>query len=140
MGVIRRRTIVDGQERWSDVELRAYSGEDGPRGTKQILLGPADGAANFALRIFQLAPGKTSNEEKHPHDHGVMIMQGRARVLLGSERFEVEPGDVVWVEPNEHHCFESLGPDALRFLCVVPTWGEVDGASCVMPAQDEKKS
>lgn len=141
MGLIRRRGRGEGPDRWPEVELRTYAGQDGPRGTKQIVVGPADGATNFAMRVFRLAPGKSSNEEEHPHDHGVLIMSGRARVLLGDVTHEVEPGDFVWVSPNEHHRFDSLGPDPLQFLCVVPTWGEVD--ACVLPdpeAEEPRRS
>jgi quercetin dioxygenase-like cupin family protein len=125
MGLVRRRSTVEGRDRWP-VEQRVYRAEDGPRGLKQIVVGPDDGAPNFAMRVFQLQPGKASNEEEHPHDHGVYIMQGRARVLLGDARHEVEAGDIVWVAPDERHCFESLGPEPLQFLCVVPAWGEPD--------------
>ncbi len=117
-----------GQDRWPEVELRTYRGEDGPRGLKQIVVGPDDGAPNFAMRVFQLAPGKASNEEEHPHDHGVLIMKGRCRVLMGEEVHEAEAGDFVWVAPNERHRFENAGTDTLQFLCVVPAWGELDSA------------
>ena len=129
MGVIRRRSTENGVDRWTDVEGKVYRGAEGPRGVKQILIGPDDGAPNFAVRIFQIEPGKSSNEEDHPHDHGVFIQQGRARVLLGDRTHEVTAGDFVWVEPNERHRFESLGPETLQFLCVVPDWGETDAKS-----------
>lgn len=126
MGLVRRRTTLDGKDRWADVDSRVYGGAENPRGTKQILLGPDDGAPNFAVRIFQVAPGKSSNEEEHPWDHGVFIQQGRARVLLGERTEEVQAGDFVWIEPNERHRLDSLGPELLQFLCVVPDWGEND--------------
>lgn len=129
MGLIRRRTTEGGQDRWPEVELRVYGGDDGPRGTKQILLGPDDGAPHFAVRVFQIPPGQSSNDEAHPHDHGVFVMRGRARVLLGDALHDVGPGDLVWVAPDERHRIDSLGPDTLQFLCVVPSWGEVDAAS-----------
>ena len=125
MGLVRRRSTSEGRDSWP-VEQRTYRGDDGPRGLKQIIVGPDDGAPNFAMRVFQLQPGKSSNEEEHAHDHGVYIMHGRARVLLGGEYHTVEAGDFVWVAPDERHCFESLGPETLQFLCVVPAWGEGD--------------
>ena len=126
MGIVRRRSTESGVDRWTDVEAKVYRGAEGPRGIKQILLGPDDGAPNFAIRIFQVAPGKSSNEEEHPWDHGVFIQQGRARVLLGERVDEVKAGDFVWIEPNERHRLDSLGPETLQFLCVVPDWGEPD--------------
>jgi quercetin dioxygenase-like cupin family protein len=129
MGVIRRRTIEASLDRYTDVELRTYSGNDGKRGTKQIAIGPDDGAANFAMRVFHIDPGKASAEEEHPHDHGVLILSGRARVLLGSASHEVGAGDIVWIQPNEHHQLSNIGDGVLSFLCVVPAWGEPDATS-----------
>jgi quercetin dioxygenase-like cupin family protein len=65
------------------------------------------------------AGGRTALE-RHPHDHGVIVLSGRARVTLGEEVQEVGEGDVVYVAGDELHCFEALGEDALSFLCVAP--------------------
>ena len=126
MGLVRRKTTESERARYADVELKTYAGEEGPRGTKQIVLGPDDGAPNFAMRVFHIDPGKASAEEEHPHDHGVLILGGRARVLLGAEQHEVEAGDIVWVAPNEHHQFANIGEGTLSFMCVVAPWGEGD--------------
>ena len=137
MGLVRRRAAQGGSDRWPDVELRAYGTGQGASRRKQIVVGPDDGARNFAMRVFQLAPGASSNEEEHPHDHGVLIMPGRARVLLGQETHEVGPGDVVWVSPNERHRFDCVGPEMLQFLCVVPGWGEPDARNPLPVPVDE---
>jgi quercetin dioxygenase-like cupin family protein len=126
MGIIRHRAIEAGRDRYADVQLKTYSGEEGPRGTKQIVIGPDDGAPNFAMRVFHIDPGKASAEDEHPHDHGVLILNGRASVLLGAESHEVQAGDVVWVKPNERHQLRNVGDGTLSFLCVVPAWGEPD--------------
>ena len=58
--------------------------------------------------------------EQHPHDHGVLILHGRARVRLGEQEFEVGPRDLVYVSPNDIHQFSTLGAEPLGFLCVIP--------------------
>ena len=126
MGVLRRKSLEAGLARYADVELKTYAGPEGPRGTKQIVIGPDDGAGNFAMRVFHIDPGKASAEEEHPHDHGVMVLSGRARVLLGDQWHDVEAGDVVWIQPNERHQLRNIGEGPLTFLCVVPPWGEPD--------------
>jgi quercetin dioxygenase-like cupin family protein len=138
MGLVRRQESAADRDRWP-VEQKVYRAANEPRGLKQIVLGPDDGATNFAMRVFQIDPGKSSNEEEHPHDHGVYVMRGRARVLLGTEYHEAGPGDFVWVAPDERHCFESLGPEPLQFICVVPAWGEPDARN-VPPRPGSKAS
>jgi len=50
-----------------------------------------------------------------------VILKGRARVLLGWEVHEVEPGDVVYIPQNEQHQFENTGDEPFGFLCVIPS-------------------
>jgi quercetin dioxygenase-like cupin family protein len=45
------------------------------------------------------------------------------RVTLGDEHHEIGPGDVVYVAPDELHCFEALGDEPLGFICVAPPAG-----------------
>jgi quercetin dioxygenase-like cupin family protein len=127
MGLVRRCTIDEkDMERWQDVDLKTYRVLGAPAARKQILVGPDDGATNFAMRIYQLPPGRSSSEHEHRYDHGVLITKGRATVLLGEETHAVEAGDFVWVQPSERHRFTNSGPDLLQFVCVVPPWGEND--------------
>ena len=136
MGLIRRQSIDEkGNELWAGVDPVIYRALGGPLGRKNILIGPDEGAENFSLRIFEIPVGKHSKEEEHPHDHGVYIIQGKCRVLLGDKTHEVETGDVVWVQPNEHHRFDNVGDETLRFLCVIPIWGEQDAHNSVAAPQ-----
>jgi quercetin dioxygenase-like cupin family protein len=114
MGSVHRR-LPDGS--WDGVTPRAYA-HAGVE--KHELIGPADGAAAYRVRYFRVQPGARTALERHPHDHGVVIEEGRARVTLGDERHELEPGDVVYVAGGELHCFEALGDEPLGFVCVAP--------------------
>ena len=86
---------------------------------KHELIGEAEGASQYRMRYFEVPAGGRTARERHPHDHGVMIVAGRARVTLGSETHEVSEGDVVYVAADELHCFEALGDHELGFVCVV---------------------
>jgi quercetin dioxygenase-like cupin family protein len=118
MGTIHRR--LPGAFRWHGVRVVGYADPAIAGVTKQVLIGPEDGARRFALRYFEIAPGARSALDRHAHDHGVYVLTGRGRVLLGTETHEIGPGDVVYVEPGEVHQFENLGSEPLGFLCVVP--------------------
>jgi quercetin dioxygenase-like cupin family protein len=72
------------------------------------------------VRYFHVPAGGRTARERHPHDHGVVIVSGRAVVTLGDERHEVGLGDVVYVEGDELHCFEADADEPLGFICVVP--------------------
>jgi S-methyl-1-thioxylulose 5-phosphate methylthiotransferase len=127
MGTIRRFVGTEAARRWEGVAVEPYQTGDantGTRqvraGTRQLLIGPEDGAANFALRYFTLAPGTSSRLDTHAHDHGVFVLHGRGRVRLGDVEHAIGVGDVVYVAANETHVFAASDDAALGFLCVVP--------------------
>jgi quercetin dioxygenase-like cupin family protein len=119
MGVIHRMRHPVEDRGWEGVEPQAYDDPslDGVR--KYELIGEADGARQYRMRYFTVPAGGRTARERHPHDHGVMILSGRARVTLGDETHELGVGDVVYVSGDELHCFEALGTRPLHFMCVV---------------------
>jgi quercetin dioxygenase-like cupin family protein len=117
MGVIHRRTGDGPDWRWDGVEVEGYTHT---AATKQVLIGKKEGANNFAIRYFTIPPRSFSNLDHHGHDHGVMIMNGRARVMLGEQFEEVQAGDVIYIESWERHQFENLTDEPMTFLCIVP--------------------
>jgi quercetin dioxygenase-like cupin family protein len=96
VGVIHRRSSVSGPG-WEGVESRAYDDPSLAGVRKHELIGEAEGASQYRMRYFEVPPGGRTARERHAHDHGVMIVAGRARVTLGSETHEVAEGDVVYV-------------------------------------------
>ncbi len=118
MGVVHRRKANAWD--WGDVPVVPYTGPGGVCGSRRVLIGPRERASFFVLRYFELPPGCKSSLDAHPYDHGVVILQGRARVLLGEEVTEVQAGDVLYIPPMEVHQFESIGEQPLGFLCVIP--------------------
>lgn len=133
MGVVHKRIMQNGEWRWEGVAVEDYGNRAGP--TKQVLIGEQDGAKNFALRYFTIPPGQSSNLDYHEHDHGVMIVAGQARVLLGERYEEVGPGDIVYIPGWERHQFETLGDEPLTFLCIIPP-KFTQGDACAVPIRE----
>jgi quercetin dioxygenase-like cupin family protein len=134
MGLIHRSNGTMAQPDWPELPVRVYEGNQAKGATKRVLIGARDGAENFAIRYFEVPVGQSSAHESHAHDHGVVITRGSARVLIGEELHEVGVGDVVYIKPDEVHRFDSLGPEPLGFICVVPGWGEKGGRSALVEA------
>ena len=128
MGVIHRSNGSIGAPNWPEVPVRTYEGNQARGATKRILIGARDGAENFAVRYFEVPAGESSAHESHPHDHGVVIERGTARVTLGDAVHELGPGDVVYVAGDELHCFEAAGDEPLGFICVAPPATHGSGA------------
>ena len=121
MAVIHRyRPDADGPQ-WPDVPVRAYGPENSTAlaATRQVLIGPDEGASNFHLRYFRVGPGGHTSLDRHAHDHGVYVLHGRARVRLGEEEELVGAGDVLYIPGDEIHQFQTEGDETFGFLCVV---------------------
>lgn len=50
----------------------------------------------------------------HPYDEVFVITEGRARITVGADRFDVSEGDIVTGPANVPHKYENLGPGRLR--------------------------
>ncbi len=79
-----------------------------------------DGAPTYALRVIEVAPGGHTPNHTHPFEHENFIMEGKGRVQIDGEWFEVGPGDVVFVPPLSQHTYVNAGDLPFRFLCGIP--------------------
>ena len=87
-----------GPFRWDGVELRPYKEDGSPFRdvTRQLLFAGGDGLP-CELRYFEVAPGGWSSLERHRHVHAVMLIRGRARVLIGDRVVEADTHDLIRV-------------------------------------------
>ena len=120
MGIVHRYTGLEGAFNWEGATAKSYESADVKGATGKVLVGPAEGAPHFHIRYFRVEPGGHTRLDQHPHDHGVFILHGRACVLLGDNKVEVGPRDVVYIPGGEVHQFHTIGDAPLGFLCVVP--------------------
>jgi len=122
MGIVHRQIGKDGNFAWDGVEEEPYRGGGASEGScRNVLIGPKEGSQHFAIRYFEIPPRGQTSFEHHLHDQGVIILRGRARVLLGWEVHEVGRGDAVYIPSNEQHQFENIGDEPFGFLCVIPS-------------------
>lgn len=88
--------------------------------TVRWLIGEQDGAPNFAMRQFEVAPGGYTPRHSHPYEHEVFVLEGEGEVFEGDQPHPLRAGDVVLVRPDEIHQFRNTGNAPLKFLCLVP--------------------
>lgn len=84
------------------------------------LVGPEQGAPNFAMRQFEVAAGGHTPRHRHPYEHEVFVLEGTGEVLEGDVAHPLRSGDVIYVRPDEVHQFRNTGNVPLKFLCLVP--------------------
>jgi quercetin dioxygenase-like cupin family protein len=108
VGVVKRSSGVD------RMEIKA-----GNATQMQLLLGPADGAPNFAMRRFIMGHGGGMPRHTNSVEHQQWVLRGRARIGLGDEVHEVGPEDVLYIPAGVPHYYEVIEAP-FEFLCMVP--------------------
>ncbi|MBN2591355.1 MAG: cupin domain-containing protein [Sedimentisphaerales bacterium] len=86
----------------------------------RVLISKADGANNFAMRMFEVQPGGHTPLHAHPHEHEVFIVEGIGTFHCEGKDYHFEPEHVIFVPGNSMHNFQNTGDSLLRFLCLVP--------------------
>lgn len=102
------------------------------------LVNDTDGAPNFAMRQFEVAPGGHTPKHHHPYEHEVYMLEGQGVVLEGDVEHPLHPGQAIFVAPNEVHQFRNTGDVPLKFLCLVPHSAArqtATPAECSVPAR-----
>ncbi len=79
-----------------------------------------DGAPHFCMRVFDVEPGSSTPSHSHPWEHEVYVLSGRGVVVGEQGETQIAKDSVIFVPPNEHHCFVNNGNEPLRFICVIP--------------------
>ena len=88
--------------------------------TIRMLIHKVDGAPNFTMRQFDIAPGGCTPEHRHDWEHEAYVLAGSGTVLTPDGDKPITAGDCIFVAPGELHQFRAGGNDELKFLCLIP--------------------
>jgi len=94
--------------------------EELPGVLKREVITDRDGAPNFCMRVFEVEPGSTTPSHAHDWEHEVFVLAGEGVVEGAGGETPIGPDSVVFIAPNEHHCFINTGGETLRFICLIP--------------------
>lgn len=91
---------------------------------KRIVIGEAEGAPTFVMRVFDIIPRGASSDHSHDFEHEVLILKGGGTLKSDGPDQPLSEGMALFVPPNERHQLVNTGEDTLRFVCCVPLHGE----------------
>jgi len=94
--------------------------EELPGVFKREVITAGDGAPNFCMRVFEVEPGSSTPSHAHGWEHEVFVLAGEGVVEGAEGETPIGPDSVVFIAPNEHHCFTNTGGETLRFICLIP--------------------
>jgi quercetin dioxygenase-like cupin family protein len=88
--------------------------------TMRRVISEVDGAENFTMDVFEIAPGGHTAYHSHPWEHENFVISGHGvcRDAEGDRPFR--EGDVLYIAPNEFHQVRNTGATPLLMVCVIP--------------------
>lgn len=106
---------------YTDAALEEVERE-GFQGVKaRYVITDKEGAPHFAMRVFEFAPGGHTAFHQHPEEHEIFILEGT--IIAVNERgdeFSLEPGNTLFISPNEQHQFRNPSVKESKLICLVP--------------------
>lgn len=110
-----------GDSKWTSVKIERYKKdrESWSMVTRQVLTGNRSESAKFHLRYFEIASGGYSSLEKHKHEHVIICVRGKGKVILDNKRYSVGYLDVIYVSPNTIHQLVNPFNEPFGFFCIV---------------------
>jgi quercetin dioxygenase-like cupin family protein len=91
----------------------------GTKTSMQVLI-DSDTAPNFAMRCFKMEPGGGMPKHTNEVEHEQYVLNGKAKIGIGDNVYEVKSGDVVFIPAGIPHWYENIGNEDFQFLCLVP--------------------
>jgi quercetin dioxygenase-like cupin family protein len=86
----------------------------------RVVIGKNDGARNFCMRVFEIAPGGYTPRHAHDWEHEMFIHSGTGEIYGHGQWRPVQSGNVAFIPANEEHQIRNGGKDLLIIVCLVP--------------------
>ena len=87
----------------------------------RVVIGKADGANNFCMRVFEIAPGGHTPKHAHDWEHEMFVHSGVGEVYDNGQWNSVKSGNVLLIPSNEEHQIRNSGKESLTIVCLVPS-------------------
>lgn len=106
---------------WSGIKPERYKLKDGGWSSivRNVLIGSHGESTKFELRYFEIAPDGFSSLERHRHEHVVVCIRGKGKVMINRKSHDIGYLDTVYIAPNTAHQLTNPYDEPFGFLCIV---------------------
>ena len=106
---------------WQGIKIEKYkrSGGDWADIARHTLIGNQGETSKFHVRYFEIAPKGYSSFETHRHEHVVICIRGKGKVMAGKKLYEMNFMDTLYISPNTPHQLRNPFKSPFGFLCIV---------------------
>lgn len=99
-----------------------YFNNDAVKGVAgRVVVGKADDANNFCMRVFEIAPQGFTPKHSHPWEHEMFVHSGAGEIFSNGKWYPIGPGSVIFMPPDEEHQVRNTGKETLILACLVPS-------------------
>lgn len=78
----------------------------------------------FEMRYVEVLQESVPSEESHVWEHQVYVVSGEGFVTLAGVEYPLNPGDALYIAPDEPHSFRNDHAEPLGFICTIPAGSE----------------
>ncbi len=105
---------------YKNSETKTFDGGSAKAVTGRVVIGKADGAKNFCMRVFELGNEGFTPKHSHEWEHEIFFHQGKGQVFLNGKWNDVKAGDVAFIPEGAEHQIKNQGTENLVFVCLIP--------------------
>jgi quercetin dioxygenase-like cupin family protein len=105
---------------YTEAEATHYDNDKAKGVAARVVIGKADGADNFCMRVFEISAGGNTPKHSHDWEHEMFIHHGEGEVYGNGCWNRVKAGNVLFIPGNEEHQIRNSGRGKLIVVCLVP--------------------
>ena len=106
---------------YKDAPTKMFDTDPAKAVTGRVVIGRADGADNFCMRVFELGAGGYTPKHSHEWEHEIFFHRGNGQVFEKGIWRDVREGDTAFIPGGETHQIRNAGEGDLVFVCLIPS-------------------
>ncbi len=107
--------------KYADVQATRFDNGAAKGIAARVVIGKADGAPHFCMRVFEIGPGGHTPKHAHDWEHEMFVHAGVGEVFGNGQWNPVKSGNALFIPANEEHQIKNIGKETLIVVCLVPS-------------------
>jgi len=106
---------------WQKIKTEKYKPKGGNWAdiVRRVIIGNSGESTKFHFRYFEISQGGHSSLEKHRHEHVVICVRGKGKVLTDKKMNTMKFLDTLYIAPLTRHQLSNPFDEPFGFFCIV---------------------
>ena len=105
---------------YADVEATRFDSDIAKGVAARVVIGKGDGAPNFCMRVFEIAPGGYTPRHAHDWEHEMFVHAGSGEIFSRGQWHPLTAGKALFIPGQEEHQMRNVGQEPLVVICLIP--------------------